>query len=127
VAKTPLSKVREWTKPHGIDTLEWFGSPNDICRAYAGLSELDTKPVNEVLSTHDGLGLHRKDWPTVWFKGGSEPGVLTMGFLARSAEGKTYVVTALTGNPRAALNERVAATEVLSLIRASFTLAKKSS
>jgi beta-lactamase class A len=128
VAKTPLSEVRAWDRPRDIGTLEWFGSPDDVCRAYAGLTGLDTKPLDEVLSANDaGLGLDRATWPTVWFKGGSEPGVLTMGFLARSATGKTFVVTALTGDPRKPLDEAAAARELLALIGGSFTLLGKGS
>ncbi|MCT9929103.1 serine hydrolase [Planotetraspora sp. A-T 1434] len=128
VAKTPLSKVAPWDKPRDIGSLEWFASPNDVCRAYAGLSSLDSRPLDAVMSANDaGLNLDRKEWPTVWYKGGSEPGVLTMGFLARSAQGRTYVVTAMTADPRAALDETPAASELLSLVYGSLTLLKRAS
>jgi len=38
-------------------------------------------------------------WNRVWFKGGSEPGVLTLGYLARDKAGKTFVVVAMLENP----------------------------
>lgn len=49
-----------------------------------------------------------------------------MGFLARSAEGRTFVVTALTSNPRAAYDEAHAANELPALISGSFTLLAES-
>ncbi|MEU6429130.1 serine hydrolase [Microbispora sp. NPDC046973] len=123
VARTPLTEVKPWNKPRDIDRLEWFASPEDVCRAYAGLSALNTPPLDEALSAGGaGLGLDPKAWPTVWYKGGSEPGVLAMGFLARDAGGRTYVVTALAGDPRAALDETSAEAELQALARGSFAM-----
>ena len=33
------------TSPADIDTIEWFASPDDICRAFAGLQQLATQPA----------------------------------------------------------------------------------
>ena len=106
----PLSRLTPggWTQPRDIDTLEWFASPDDICRAFAGLHQLAAQPglapIKSVLSVNDGdIGLGKPQWPTVWFKGGSEPGVLTLGYLATNSKGQTFVVVAMLGNPAAAL------------------------
>jgi hypothetical protein len=106
----PLSRLTPggWTQPRNIDTIEWFASPDDICRAFAGLHQLATQPrlapVGSVLSVNSGdIGLGKPQWPTVWFKGGSEPGVLTLGYLATNSKGQTFVVVAMLGNPAAAL------------------------
>ncbi|GAA3794023.1 hypothetical protein GCM10022226_11630 [Sphaerisporangium flaviroseum] len=123
VARVLLSDITPWTTPRDLDTIEWFASPADVCRAFAGLSQIDDRNVGEAMSAQDaGLALDREDWPVVWHKGGSEPGLLALGFLARSAKGKTYVVTTLTADPRAALNESAAGQELLALIRGAFTL-----
>ena len=83
VAKQSLSDIVLWTKPREIDTVEWFGSPRDVCRAYAGLLKLGGKEVNAVMSANDvGLGLDRKKWPLVSAKGGSEMGVLDLSYTA---------------------------------------------
>ncbi|WP_329429012.1 serine hydrolase [Streptosporangium sp. NBC_01495] len=124
VAKQSLSDIVLWTKPREIDTVEWFGSPRDVCRAYAGLLKLGGKEVSAVMSANDlGLGLDRKKWPVVWAKGGSEMGVFDLSYLARSAGGRTYVVTALTSDPASALDERVMTPELISLSRGGFALA----
>jgi hypothetical protein len=49
------------------------------------------------------LGLDPSEWPTVWFKGGSEPGVLTLGYMATNSRGQTFVVSAMLSNAAAAL------------------------
>ncbi|MEV4456643.1 serine hydrolase [Microbispora sp. NPDC049633] len=126
VARTPLSEVKPWAKPRDIGRLEWLASPGDVCRAFAGLSALNTPPLDEAMSANDaGLGLDPKAWTTVWYKGGSEPGVLAMGYLARDAAGRTYVVTALTSDPDTALDETAAAPELLALVRGSFAMLAK--
>lgn len=96
-------------EPRDIDQVEWFASPADICRAFAGLQQLASQPalareLPSVLSRELGtIGLARSTWPTIWFKGGSEPGVLTLGWLATNARGETFVVEAMVSNPRVAL------------------------
>ncbi|WP_433243090.1 serine hydrolase [Streptosporangium sp. CA-135522] len=129
VAKQSLSDIKYWDKPREIHTVEWFGSPRDVCRAYAGLAKLSSRPLAEAMSANDGgLGLDPKKWSAVWFKGGSELGVLDLGYLARTtpkAGGKTYFVTTLTNDPRTALDESKAAPELISLSRGAFALVEK--
>jgi hypothetical protein len=96
------------TEPRYVDEIEWFASPDDVCRAFAGLQELSTQPslapLGSVLSREVGtLGLAPSEWPTVWFKGGSEPGVLTLGWLATNRDEETFVVQAMVSNPEAVL------------------------
>jgi hypothetical protein len=100
------------TDPRYIDDVEWFASPAEICGAFAGLQQLSTNPtlspLDSVLSREVGkIGLDAAAWPTVWFKGGSEAGVLTLGWLATNADGETYVVEGMVSNPDAALAENV--------------------
>ncbi|MBB2913954.1 hypothetical protein FHS43_005263 [Streptosporangium becharense] len=124
VAKQELKDIKPWDRPREIGTVEWFGSPRDVCRAYAGLAELNGKQVADAMSVNDlGLGLNRRKWPTVWAKGGSELGVLDMSFFARSAKGKTYLVTVLTNDPAKPLDESKVAPELISLSRGGFKLA----
>jgi len=107
-----LSEVQESTKPRDIGKIEWFGSPDDICRAFVGLQQLSHQPklgpIAPILSSYDGgLGLDSSEWPTVWFKGGGEPGVLTLGYMATNSKGQTFVVSAMLSNATAALTPSV--------------------
>jgi beta-lactamase class A len=104
----PLSDIQSASAPRDIDRIEWFASPEDICRAFVGLQQLSHEPtlspIASIFSVNNGnLGLHPSQWPTVWFKGGSEPGVLTLGYLATDSKGKTFVVSAMLSNPTTAL------------------------
>jgi len=114
--------------PTDIDTLEWFASPDDICRAFAGLRQLAAQPalapLGSIMSANNGsIGLDPAQWPTVWFKGGSEPGVLTLGYLATNSNGQTYVVVAMLSNPAAALSP-AATLGLLAIVRGAFHLVR---
>jgi beta-lactamase class A len=124
----PLPPLGPWTQPRAIDSVEWFGSPSDICRAYAGLQEQAKDPalsgVDHALSINDGgIGLDAAQWSRVWFKGGSEPGVLTLNYLATTTGGRTFVVSAMVSNPATAFDETYAAVEGIALINGAFSLA----
>jgi beta-lactamase class A len=112
--------------PTDIDTLEWFASPDDICRAFAGLQQLAAQPglapLGPILSANSGgIGLHPAQWPTIWYKGGSEPGVLTMGYLATNSNGQTFVVVAMLSDPATALSPS-AMLGLLAITRGAFEL-----
>ncbi|HET8929235.1 MAG TPA: serine hydrolase [Acidimicrobiales bacterium] len=105
------------TEPRFIDEIEWFATPDDLCRTFAGLQKLATNPklapLDGVLSKEDfGLDLDPAEWPTVWYKGGSEAGVLTTGWLATDADGGAYVVEVTIANPDAALAQDAIPTDV---------------
>ena len=127
VDKLPLTSVVPWPAPRELDTLEWFASPTGICRAYAELATSRDKRIGEVMSQNTGaIKLPAKEWPTVWYKGGSEPGVLDLSYLARTPSGRTFMVTAMASDPSAALNEDQVYEELVALARGAFTLLKTS-
>jgi hypothetical protein len=68
-------------------------------------------------------GFDPAQWPTVWYKGGSEPGVLTLGFLATNSKDQTFVVAAMLSDPAAALSPS-ATPELPAIVRGAFELAR---
>jgi hypothetical protein len=113
--------------PRFIDQIEWFASPRDICKAFAGLQQLAKKAalsgdLPKVLSKETvGIGLEPSVWPEVWYKGGSESGVLTLGWLATDRRGRSFVVEAMVSNPDAALATD-SITDLIALSRTAFGL-----
>ncbi|MGF6881001.1 hypothetical protein ABIA39_000881 [Nocardia sp. GAS34] len=120
----PLPDPRRiWPEPRFIDSIEWFASPADICRAYAGLASLDQPEIDHALSLGDaGIGLDRNRFPTVWYKGGQEPGVLTLQYLVRTKQGHGLVVALLMSDPETALDAIAPLAEGQALIRGAFDL-----
>ena len=133
VDRAPLptaAAAKAWTTPRDINGVEWFASASDICRAYTSLAALarlpGLSPIGQVLSLSDGgLGLDPAQWKATWFKGGSEPGVLTLAYLATTRTGHSYVVTVLAENPSRPINQFAAAPAMLSAIKGAFTLAAR--
>jgi beta-lactamase class A len=132
VDPTPLSQAQlpntAAATPTDIDTLEYFASPDDICRAFAGLQQLASRPglapLGSILSASNGSpGLDPAQWPTVWFKGGSEPGVLTLGYLATTSTGQTFVVVAMLSDPAAVLPPPAEA-GLLAIVQGAFHLVR---
>jgi Beta-lactamase enzyme family/ORF 12 gene product N-terminal len=123
----PVTAPTGWTQPRDIGTIEWFASPADICRVYASLASLSRQPglapVASILEINDGsLALDPRQWSATWFKGGSEPGVLTLNYLATTRTGQSYVVSVLAANPSAPISQ-TSTVQLLGAIKAAFTLA----
>ena len=79
------------------------------------------------LATHwtsPGTLVSTETWPTVWFKGGSEPGVLTLGFYAKRLNGERAVVVMMVSNATRAFDEQSVVLELETLIRGAFGLVK---
>jgi beta-lactamase class A len=103
----PLSQVTPWQQPRDIGSIEWFAAPTDMCAAFSGLNRRSAEPgqtgVGKALSINDGnIDLNPESYPKVWFKGGSEPGVLTLNYLARTSRGRTVVTSVMLSDPRTA-------------------------
>jgi hypothetical protein len=103
-----------------------FASPDDICRAFAGLQQLAAQPrlapLGSILSAHGPvIWLDPAQWPTVWFKGGAAPKVATVGYLATNGQGQTVVVAAMLSDPAAALSPS-AGLGLASITQAAFQL-----
>ena len=73
--------------PIMIDSLEWFASPEDLCKLMVDLHErarqAATAPVGAILSMNPGIPDEKKQYGYIGFKGGSEPGVLNLSFSCR--------------------------------------------
>jgi beta-lactamase class A len=113
VAATPGSAVGALFangKPVLIDRLEWFASPSDLARVMQWLDAHRTtvggKEAMRILAINPGIGAAlAKRFAYVGYKGGSEPGVISMTALVRDLAGKARVVSASWNNPAAAVDE----------------------
>ncbi|WP_214416893.1 serine hydrolase [Sphaerisporangium fuscum] len=122
--RSPLPGIRQtWSRPRYIDQIEYFASPVDICHAYAGLLRLDQPEIHHALSLNDdGLHLDALRFPAVWYKGGSEPGVVTLHYLARTADGRALATSLMVSDPTTAPDTTDVAARSLSILRQAFHL-----
>lgn len=105
-----LEAAANGTGPREVENLEWLASASDICHALAWFqapeSDRDRATARAILAINRGLPLSSARWSYIGFKGGSEPGVISLDFLLRSKAGAWYAVSAIWNNPRAAVNEQ---------------------
>ncbi len=130
VDRVPLSALSAtgWTKPRDVGSIEWFASPADICHVFASLGALARQPelasLTGILARNDGgMNLDPGRWRPVWFKGGSEPGVLTLNYLATTRTGQAYVASVMAANPAAPLAQDSAVLTLTSAVKGALQLA----
>lgn len=88
--------------PRAIETVEWFASPNDIAAVLSALGNSRDPMVKAILAVNPGTTPARKGALSyIGFKGGSEPGVLSLNFLVQAKSGKNYAI-AISWNDSAA-------------------------
>ncbi len=98
-----VSAVAE--RPTAIDEIEWFAAPNDGIRVLNWLRRNggDALPI---LAVNPGIAPgDAARWAYLGYKGGSEPGVIAMNFLARAKDGQWYAVSGSWNDPAARLDE----------------------
>ncbi len=97
IDKEALSK-----SPNSIDTIEWFASPTDMLWLLSHLKAQKNDEALAIMGINPGLSpAAAKKWRYVGYKGGSEPGVISMSFLLQSPSGKWTVVTGSWNNTAA--------------------------
>ncbi len=86
-----------WKAPYEVDRIEWFASAAECALVMADLHRLEQlvgqQPLSNALRINPGLQFDAKVWPSVAYKGGSEPGVLNMTWLLKRDDGRTFLVS----------------------------------
>jgi len=106
----PRTYTGTWLNPIDIDQLEWFATPNDLCKVMTVLKTYADKPtttkVYDVLAINPGIADDAKLFSYIGYKGGSEPGVLTLSWLLKRASDSTWRFYSVEWNdPNNALDE----------------------
>lgn len=101
-----------WILPRRIQTIEWFASASDLCRALAALLERSGQPGLEqilgILSTDPGVVFDARVWSYVGYKGGYETGVLNHTWLLQRGDGRWFAMILTLNDPRAELDSHTA-------------------
>ncbi|MBI3097813.1 MAG: serine hydrolase [Planctomycetes bacterium] len=105
VKARPRSAVGAITSPRAIDTLEWFASAAELCRAMDWLRRKNDPAALSILAINPGLDVPAERFSYTGFKGGSEPGVLNLTFLIQSNNGEWFAVSGGWNDPERSLDE----------------------
>lgn len=88
--------------PVAIDSIEWFASPSDIANLLNNIRRADNQAALNVMAVNKGVApASAARWQYLGYKGGSEPGVISMSFLAQSKAGDWYAISGSWNNPAA--------------------------
>jgi beta-lactamase class A len=91
--------------PAALD-VEWYASPADLVRTMDWLRREGSDTARAILAINGGVGAElRGQLAYAGFKGGSEPGVISLSWLVRNRAGAWYAVTAAWNNSAAPVEE----------------------
>ncbi len=86
--------------PVAIDTIEWSASPKDTTLLLNNLRRTDSQTARDIMAVNNGIGpATASKWRYFGYKGGSEPGVISMSFLTQSRAGDWYAISGSWNNP----------------------------
>lgn len=92
--------------PLHIERVEWFASPADLVRVMDWLRREGDDGARAILAINSGLAPQaRRDFAYLGYKGGSEPGVLSLTWLVRTRAGAWHVISASWNDSAAPLDE----------------------
>lgn len=91
--------------PAALD-IEWFASAHDLRRLLAHMPRDASQTMLDIMAVDPAVGRPVfRQYPQVYFKGGSEPGVLNLTWLLRNAQG-WHVLAMTWNNPDDLLDEQ---------------------
>lgn len=91
-----IDDLRLTPRPVAVDTVEWFASASDLCRAHVALQKKGPE-VRRILGRNPGISFGANAG-YVAFKGGSEPGVLAGSWYVEHADGRRFAFSVLLRN-----------------------------
>jgi hypothetical protein len=92
--------------PAFIDSLEWFASPYNISELLDHIRKSRSDRMMQILSVNTGISQSvAEEWNYVGYKGGSEPGVISMSLLLQSKSGQWYAVSGSWNDPAKEVDE----------------------
>jgi beta-lactamase class A len=92
--------------PAHIGTLEWFAAPYDLAELLNHIRRTRNDRMLEIMAVNPGLpAATAAKWGYTGYKGGSEPGVISMSYLLHSKSGQWYAVTGSWNDPAKTLDE----------------------
>jgi len=106
LAKEPLSLDKLKSSPFGVARIEWPASPADVCGIMGYFARFGNAEALDILALNPGLNIPAGKIVYTGYKGGSEPGVLSMAWLLRNAGGQWFCLAASWNSEKKDLDEK---------------------
>lgn len=100
----PLTAEKVKRSPFGVDKLEWPASPSDVCALMQYFAGSGSDAALDIMGLNKGLEIPPA-FSYAGYKGGSEPGVLSMAWLLRRGEADWYCLAASWNSDKEDLDE----------------------
>ncbi len=105
IAHAPIDAAMFGETPLAVDGVEWFASPAAMAGALDSLRHADDT-TRAILAISPGVApAEAKRFRYIGYKGGSEPGVITMNYVVQAQDGRWYAVTGNWHRPDAGVTE----------------------
>lgn len=78
-----MNSLKNWDKPRNIADLEWYATPQEVCRLKFWLNKSPDHTIKETLAINAPFAQENNSYLYSGYKGGSEPGVLEMAYLLK--------------------------------------------
>ncbi len=104
--KVPLDESKFGKEPFEINRLEWPASPNDICNVMDYFRKKKNDTAFGLMAINPGLNIPKDKFVYAGYKGGSEPGVVSMTWLLKTKKEDWYCLTASWNNEKETVDEK---------------------
>lgn len=95
-----INMVALGSGPVAIESIEWFASPSDVANLLNNIRRTGNQTALDVMAVNKGVASTTAEkWQYLGYKGGSEPGVASMSYLAQSKAGDWYAISGSWNNP----------------------------
>jgi len=103
--KIDIFKVK-LNEPVLIDKIEWFSSMEDICKLMDYFRKKNDPYINTILSINTGLDTKTPAFAFAGYKGGSEPGVISMNWLLKTKQGTWYCLSSAINDEKQLIEQK---------------------
>lgn len=110
-----MNKLSKWQSPRGILDTEWFSTPKDICTLLKSFDHDNDEKINSILAANTPF-VEKELFDQVYYKGGSEPGVLQMAYYFKKDQDR-YCLYLGSHDLQNAIDEAVFFEKVKSVIK----------
>jgi len=93
-------------EPVLIDKIEWFSSMEDICKLMDYFRKKNDSYLNTILSINTGLDTKTPGFVFAGYKGGYEPGVISMNWLLKTKQGTWYCFSSAINDQKKLIEQK---------------------
>jgi hypothetical protein len=86
--KKILNKLKNWDKPRHITDVEWYATPQEVCKLNFLIQKNKDTKIREIMAVNAPFAQENRSFAYTGYKGGSEPGVLEMSYLLKKNDNK---------------------------------------